>query len=72
GAINVTSSPSGARVFLDGQEKGYTPLFIRDVPLGDHEIVLVVPGYYAVTHQFEMSYPGTFYISRSLRPIPKR
>ncbi|HHY46750.1 MAG TPA: DUF4384 domain-containing protein [Firmicutes bacterium] len=69
GAVNVSSSPSGARVFLDGQERGYTPIFIRDVPLGEHEVVLIMRGYHAVVHPFNVSYPGTFYITRNLQRI---
>lgn len=42
----VTSSPSGAKVELDGQEKpGETPLIIDDVNAGQHTLVLMAEGY---------------------------
>ncbi len=45
GTIDVTSSPEGARVFIDGEEKGLTPLVISDVPRGDHIVRLELDGY---------------------------
>ncbi len=47
GSIYVISTPSYARVFLDGIEKGRTPLTIKEVEIGWHEIVLIKE-YYCV------------------------
>jgi hypothetical protein len=47
GTVVVTSSPSGARVALDGRIKvaGVTPFTIRGLPLGRYDIRSREPGY---------------------------
>lgn len=40
GSINVSSTPSGARVLVDGNVRGVTPLRLDDLALGRHTIVL--------------------------------
>lgn len=45
GSIYITSTPWDARVFIDGVEKGETPLTI-EVEIGWHEIVLIKEHYH--------------------------
>ena len=45
GSISVTSSPSGASVYLDGSLKGKTPKTITGVSAGSHTIKLSKSGY---------------------------
>ena len=45
GKISVTSSPSGAEVYLDGVPKGTTPMTITSVTPGTHTIDLTRTGY---------------------------
>ncbi|HJZ72711.1 MAG TPA: PEGA domain-containing protein [Vicinamibacterales bacterium] len=40
GTVSVTSTPSGARVVVDGKPRGVTPLQLADVSPGRHEVVL--------------------------------
>jgi hypothetical protein len=40
GAIEVRSRPTSALVSVDGQPRGSTPVVIRDVPPGVHQVVL--------------------------------
>jgi len=40
GALKVESSPSGAQVLLDGKARGVTPLTLKDLPTGKHEVML--------------------------------
>lgn len=48
GAIAVTSTPAGARVFLDRAETGAsTPATLQDVPPGDHIVAVRLDGYVA-------------------------
>ena len=68
-AINVSTSPSRARVFLDGVDKGTSPVLIKDVPLGSHEVTVVLPGYYTYTRKFEVNHVQTYYVSASLKRI---
>jgi hypothetical protein len=41
----VTSSPAGAEVYLDGVQKGTTPVTITGVSTGLHLIRVTLPGY---------------------------
>lgn len=70
GVVNVSSYPSGATVFLDGVERGRTPMLLQSVPFGSHEVTLVLPGYYTFTRRFELNYAHTYYVSTSLQRIP--
>ena len=40
GVLEVRSEPSRARVTIDGQARGSTPLTLRDVAPGDYQVVL--------------------------------
>jgi hypothetical protein len=40
GSLRVTSTPSGARVLVDGKPRGVTPLNLTDVSPGRHDVVL--------------------------------
>lgn len=41
----VHSAPSGANIQIDGADKGQTPTFITDLPLGKYRMRLSAPGY---------------------------
>jgi hypothetical protein len=43
GAIDVLVDTPGARVLLDGEPRGVTPLTIAGVPAGDHDLVVEAP-----------------------------
>ena len=45
GSLSVTTSPSGARVYVDGEMKGVTPATIPGLTAGKHAVILSVPGY---------------------------
>jgi hypothetical protein len=45
GSIAVASDPPGAAIYLDGESKGNTPLFIYGVMVGQHSLKLVKAGY---------------------------
>lgn len=40
GALQMTSDPAGAAVFVDGHEQGVTPLTLDGIRSGSHEVVL--------------------------------
>jgi hypothetical protein len=44
GRLNVTSSPAGAAILIDGQPRGVTPAQLPDLQAGDHELVLDLNG----------------------------
>lgn len=43
GALQITSTPVGARVLVDGRERGVTPLELADVPAGAHAVQIESP-----------------------------
>ena len=45
GDVHISSSPSGADVFIDGVCHGVTPITISDIAVGDHDIAVTKPGY---------------------------
>jgi hypothetical protein len=45
GVLEVRSEPSAARVTIDGQARGSTPLTLRDVTPGDYQVVLERAGW---------------------------
>jgi len=45
GNLEVTSTPSGAKVVMNGRELGSTPLTARDLPPGEVTLALTLPGF---------------------------
>jgi hypothetical protein len=45
GSIEISSSPSGASIFVDGIANGTTPKTVDDLPVGSHKIILRKTGY---------------------------
>jgi hypothetical protein len=45
GSLDITSSPWGADVYIDGLYEGRTPVTVNDLPVGKHEIILSKDGY---------------------------
>jgi hypothetical protein len=68
GVLEIKSTPSGARVAIDGQPRGTTPATIRDLPAGDHSVVLELGGR-KVTQAVKIDAGGT---AQLVVPIPRR
>lgn len=47
--LAIFSQPDGVVVLLDGQEKGVTPLLIKDVSAGEHDVSVTSPGFISRT-----------------------
>ena len=45
GSLNVESTPSFAKIFVDGKPMGETPNFIAQILIGSHELKLTKEGY---------------------------
>ncbi len=46
GEIVIDSEPTGAIVYLDSDQKGIAPIRLSEVPVGDHEISVYLPGFF--------------------------
>jgi hypothetical protein len=74
GTIQLTSSPSGAEVYLDGQFQGSTPSTIANVDQGNHTLEFRYPGYQSWSTNITVS-PGTSHyfaalIQQNTSPTP--
>ena len=49
GSLSIKSFPWNARILLDGEMKGYTPLLIQNLPVGSHALEIEKPGYQTAT-----------------------
>lgn len=57
GEISIETEPLGAIVTLDSDEKGVAPLILQDVPRGDHELSVFMPGFFRRTQKINVD-PG--------------
>ena len=46
GEIYIDTDPTGAIIYLDSDQKGIAPMKLSDVPVGDHEISVYLPGFF--------------------------
>lgn len=69
GSISISSSPSGATIYLDGKEKGHTPNTINDISLGSHTIKITRTGCEDVTKYVKVTTGKTTSVSVDLAPI---
>ncbi|WP_241481307.1 PEGA domain-containing protein [Methanoculleus sediminis] len=70
GSIKVTSSPSGAYVYMDGTYKGRTPLTLTSVSAKKHNIELDLSGYYDWKSSVTVSPGVTSYVNAYLTAVP--
>jgi hypothetical protein len=69
GTLQLTSSPSGAEVYLDNQFRGSTPSTIPDVGLGSHTLEFRYPGYQSWSTSITVS-SGSSQFYAALTPQP--
>ncbi len=48
GSLGIMSSPAGAKVFIDGNETGITPITLDNLYAGNHSVTLQLEGYASV------------------------
>ncbi len=68
GEISVNSYPPGARVEVDDVVRGYTPLVVRNVPAGRHEVKVRLSGYRTFTEDVDVRPGRTAVVDVRLRP----
>ena len=67
GGATVKSRPAGARVYIDNEFKGYTPLTVSTLPVGKHLLRLERPGFRVYGQLLEVS-PDDVEASAELQP----
>lgn len=66
-SVSLTSLPNGAEVHIDGVRRGVTPLLLRDLGPGRHEVRLVKPG--QIDEKVSVLLPGG-QVTRLSNPLP--
>lgn len=66
GVITVDTEPQGAMVFIDGVEKGVTPIIINDVQIGNHEFRLKKDNYATIMESFSLDKDNIVNIKKKL------
>jgi hypothetical protein len=69
GQLSVTSTPSGAEVYLDDNYVGTTPLTLSNVSVGSHLVKLAKEGYEDWTTAVDVKAGGTDSVSATLSEI---
>lgn len=70
GSIAVTSSPSGAEIYVDNAYKGITPLTVDGVAAGTHAVRVALAGYSDWSTSVQVGSGGTTSASASLSAVP--
>ncbi len=70
GALSVSSSPTGADVYIDNAKSGIAPVTIDGMAPGTYTISLRLPGYNTWSGQAIVSAGATSYVSGTLSPLP--
>ena len=55
GSISVDTSPGGAKIYLDGYYRGFSPINIDQISPGSHTVEADLKGYYTYTTMLEIS-----------------
>lgn len=69
GSLRVTSSPSGAEVFVDEIYRGYSPLTVGALGSGSHTVRLHFSGYQDYSTRASVSSGSESFVSASLIPV---
>jgi hypothetical protein len=55
GNVTVKTKPAGARIYLDGELQGYSPMTLQTLPIGKHLVRLERPGFRQVGVMVEIT-----------------
>lgn len=71
GSLSINSNPSGAKVFLDNEYKGVTPLNLKNIATGQYNIKMELPGYQEWTSAILVLPILTVTVSTDLVPLAR-
>jgi hypothetical protein len=70
GTIEVTSTPTGAEIYVDNLFKGYTPASLTGIAAGQHEVLLRYTGYVDYTQSVLVGSGQTTPLTVAMQPAP--
>ena len=70
GSISITTTPTGASVYLDGVYKGITPFTLHSVSAGTHTVKLTLSGYEDYEESVRVYAGQTASITTTMQSIP--
>jgi hypothetical protein len=70
GGISVTSSPSGAEVYLNNAFKGLTPITLESLTPGSYTVLLKLSGYTDWSATAQVAAGQTSQLTATLNPLP--
>jgi len=71
GELILTTTPTGAIVYLDGSQVGVTPVRLSKVPVGIHEVKAIFPGYENGRAHIEILPSTRLRVVWDLAPLPE-
>lgn len=69
GTLAIDSSPRGARIFVDGRDRGTTPRQISDVVAGRHSLELRLDGHASYSESISVRAEQTLQVNPTLTPL---
>jgi hypothetical protein len=69
GELSLSSTPSGANVFVDNNFMGITPLTLKDIPVGSHVVTLRLTGYQDYQTTTSVNAGATSTVAAGLSPV---
>ena len=70
GAITISSSPTGATVYLNNVNKGITPVTLSDLTPGSYTVTLELSGYTTWSEVAQVNAGATSTVAANLAPTP--
>jgi len=70
GALNITSEPMGAKVYLDDKEMETTPMSLKNVPAGSYRVKMELEHYEAWRGDVDVKHQQMATVSAKLEPKP--
>ena len=68
GGLSVSSTPSGANVYVDNAFRGVTPLMLNDITTGSHTLLLQMAGYQDYVATVQVNSGATNTVAAVLNP----
>ena len=72
GTLAINSTPSGARVLLDGTDAGFSPVMLENISAGNHTVMLEKEGYRTAVREVRVGAGQANPVELPLEPVPAK